>query len=538
MQRRKCSLTMALGLVVLLLCTSGVLAQEPCADVQPESCVTCHSGAGEKNHQAIYDQYSDTSSLELTVDSVTSVDNGAGAFDATMTVTIMKDGAPYIDKDGLPSLDQKRFYAVTYDSATRQYDNSKSFSNPVALGNGQYAVTAKGIAYDLNSSNGIAYAYVGDGALDTEGMTLYTDVSNAGLAFGDVTAYESAATVSGCEKCHGAPYMKHGYRAAAVDGLPDFAACKTCHYDTRNGGHRDWQILVDDPARYAEIHAGAAQTDAEKAQYAYKASVMNDTHMSHAMEFPYPQSMSNCATCHEGKLDMILTDANFKIATCKSCHPVTGPAEGTDSLRAPALTAIIPADMHEGMDLDTEDCQACHSAEADFGPVFSAIHTGYDTEIYADAAGTKYSEVFTTSIDTASLDGNILTFSFSAAKNADITALNAADIVPTVMVGLYGHDTKDFIVAAHGRDADRNRLLEYTAGAEHPRFTTVSAQDGSWEITADLSMWADKIAEGAIKRAEICVMPALKDAEGTTVALNAPSRTFDLAANAFDDGFY
>ena len=30
---------------------------------------------------------------------------------------------------------------------------------------------------------------------------------------------------------------------------------------------------------------------------------MNDTHMSHAMEFPYPMSMSNCNTCHEGKLD-------------------------------------------------------------------------------------------------------------------------------------------------------------------------------------------------------------------------------------------
>jgi hypothetical protein len=43
---------------------------------------------------------------------------------------------------------------------------------------------------------------------------------------------------------------------------------------------------------------------------------MNDVHMSHAMEFPYPQSMSNCVTCHEGKLDKILTDANFKISTC------------------------------------------------------------------------------------------------------------------------------------------------------------------------------------------------------------------------------
>ena len=60
-------------------------------------------------------------------------------------------------------------------------------------------------------------------------------------------------------------------------------------------------------------------------------SLMNDVHMSHAMEFPYPQSMSNCVTCHEGKLDVVLSDANFKIETCKSCHPVTGAvAEGEE----------------------------------------------------------------------------------------------------------------------------------------------------------------------------------------------------------------
>jgi len=33
-------------------------------------------------------------------------------------------------------------------------------------------------------------------------------------------------------------------------------------------------------------------------------------------------------------------------------------------------------------------------------------------------------------------------------------------------------------------------------------------------------------------------MPALEDADGVTLALDAPSRTFDLAANAFDDEFY
>ena len=519
----------------------------PIAAVQPETCVICHNGVGAK-HQAIYDDYADTSSLELTIDSVTSVPAGAGAFDATMTFTIMKNGLPYIDADGLPSLEQKRFYAVTYDSATAMFDNSISFSDPVALGNGQYTATATGITYAPEDSNGQAYAYIAAGLLDTESgghVHMYDDVANAGLAFGDVATYESAANVSGCEKCHGTPYMKHGYRNPVVEELSDFSSCKSCHYDTRTGGHEDWQVLVNDPARYAEIHAGDDLTPEEEAQYAYTANIMNDVHMSHAMEFPYPQSMSNCATCHDGKLDRTLTDANFKLETCQSCHPVAGPEEGTDPHRAPALETIMPHDI------DVGECNDCHSEGGD-DPVFSEIHTGYDEHIYAADDGTRYSEVFSATVDAADFSDNILTIDFSVTKNIDLTELEPADVLPTVLVGLYGYDTKHFIVAAHGRDADDNRLLEFPIDGTttNPRFTVVSASGGSWEVTADLSMWADMIADGTIKRAEISVLPDLRivvgerdsrsngETDDTAFAVNAPSRTFDLGANAFDDDFY
>jgi len=46
------------------------------------------------------------------------------------------------------------------------------------------------------------------------------------------------------------------------------------------------------------------------------------------------------------------------------------------------------------------------------------------------------------------------------------------------------------------------------------------------------------IADGTVKRAEIAVTPRLEDADGTALALNSPSRTFDLRPDAFDDGFY
>ena len=545
MQRRTSLMAVVFALVALLVGTSSVFGQDLPVDVQPESCVICHSGAG-ADHQALYDQYTDVSAFTVTIDSVVSVPNVDPAkFDTTMTFTIKENGAPYVDVAGLPSLRQKTFYAVQYDSATRQFITSKSFpaatATPTATP-GQYTVTATALAFAPEASNAEVYMYIAKDQLMVESVgrghyALYDNMLNIGKAYGDANTYGSAANVSACEKCHGTPYGKHGYRMAKVDGLPDFAACKTCHYDTRNGGHEDWQILVDDPARYAQIHAGSAKTAEEKAKYAYKANIMNDVHMSHAMEFPYPQSMANCATCHEGKLNLILTDANFRGKTCKSCHPVNGPAEGAEANRAPALRAILPSPLHDAMNLDTENCTRCHKGGG--VPAFSEIHSGYDKAIYT-SAGQKYSEAIVVTIDSASMAGNMLTIKFSAAESPDLAGLDVANIVPTVLVGLYGYDTKDFIVSPHERDPNRVRLLEYAVDGKtvNPRFTTVSAAGGSWEVTADLSMWADIIADGTVRRAEIAVMPRLETAGGVRLALNSPSRTFDLRTYAFDDGFY
>ena len=168
--------------------------------------------------------------------------------------------------------------------------------------------------------------------------------------------------------------------------------------------------------------------------------------------------------------------------------------------------------------------------------------------IYADTIGTRYSDVFTVTIDSASFAGNKLNIKFSAAESRISLRLEWRPSHPTVLVGLYGYDTKDYIVGPHERLTDDNgdgkidskdsRALESVVGTAHPRITTVSAAGGKWEVTADLSAWADLIAAKTVKRVEIAVMPALKNADGVTLALNAPSRTFDLAANAFADKFY
>jgi len=531
--------------------------------VQPETCGVCHPDAGEK-HQASYD--------ELYQDGVIIVTDLAYRFTepgtTVVTFKMTKDGAPVSGgsvqnlniyfapyADGKfqfdPPADRLSLKGkLTYDPASGVTTSTLEELDPAADGYFDYT--------NVSGVDGILVVYGYDeqvGSLPARIKQVKYPYA-AILETGAGVDYVSPANNDGCEKCHTDPYLKHGNIYGQVSGDPgtDFYTCKVCHLDNGEGGHLEWQLLVDDPVKAVEwLHSDedlSIFTPEQLELYAYKTTLMNDVHMSHAMEFPYPQSMSNCVTCHEGKLDVVLSDANFKVETCKSCHPVTGaiaegeePAYDTTGL---ALETILP----EGHDL-ASDCASCHKADG-MAPVFSEIHTGYDKVIYADNTGTRYSDVFIVSIDEASLTDNVLTIKFSAAKNAEITELEPADIVPTVMVGLYGWDTKDFIVSPHSRDADSNRLLEFqiVEGATNPRFTVVSAENGSWEVTADLSEWSDMIADGTVKRAEIAVMPLLANVVGEidshengetddmAFAVDSPSRTFDLVANAFDDEFY
>jgi OmcA/MtrC family decaheme c-type cytochrome len=261
------------------------------------------------------------------------------------------------------------------------------------------------------------------------------------------------------------------------------------------------------------------------------------------MEFPYPQSMANCITCHEGKLDMILTEEFFTVETCKTCHPVTGSEEyGTADL---ALNTILPASIHGSLDLETADCTSCHADGSAMGD-FADIHSGYDSTIYT-SDGVKYSDEITASIDGASLSGNTLSIELSATGSAG--SVDSADIVPEVMIGLYGYDTKDFIVNGHDRyDSSGNGVISrsdgdlpkgaYEVGTEHEYFTTVTDDPGSWAVTHDLSEWSDMLNDGTIKRIEIAVLSMADNADGEEVAINAVSRTFDITSNDFDDDYY
>ena len=521
---------------------SGPAGQDLTATAKPESCAICH-GAADAEHQSAYNAYTDATKLAVVVDGVASTANaGASTFTSVLTITIT--GADGLPLTNTALLKQKTFYAQQYDQATKTFTTATNFSwnfnTAVATGTpGQYTLTnaAAKFAVEDPANNGFVYGYVATGTpvVAPKGhYNLYPDVYNFAKAYGTID-YTSTANVSACENCHGKPYRKHGYRMAVVPGVNDFVGCKACHTDQRVGSDHVWQQIVDDPA------AWAAGTDPDTAKYAYVANVMNDTHMSHAMEFDYPQSMSNCNTCHAGHLAEISADAKFTPATCKSCHPVTGNTT-TQVGRAPALQTIMTtkgvAALHTGVDFYTAGPTACNFCHKDggIGKTIGQIHSGFNPKIY-NAAGAKYATNVVATIDSATQTGNVLDVKFSVTEPAGF-GVDLTGMTPTVLISLYGYDTKDFVVSAHNKDDLVNRNLEFVVGgtATHPRFTTVAnvtaTESASFEVTADLSYWASMIADGTITRAEIVVMPTVKI--GTTIiALNAPNKTFDLVGGAF-----
>jgi len=570
-----------------------------------ESCSICHNDQTIRNgdsHQADYDQR-----FQDQVVTVSSLSYTYSATDNSHNVTFVlnRGGLPFDCtqiKTGAPADSLSIAYAE-YDPATRTFNAplplNQLTSSGLSLGS-QATLTYNSVGnicssktFDNNALGQVGDLTLRNGIIELNGrddrqgtlaspsrvqLALYPFASVLKVeATAGTVDYVSAASVAGCEKCHTVPYLKHGYiygriGGVAGDNTTDFYTCKGCHNDNGDGGHFIWQLLVDNPQRAASYEAAGETglTGAETARYAYKKRLMNDVHMSHAMEFAYPQSMANCSTCHEGnRLANTLTDANFTFDTCRSCHPVTG---GTDlasatgsftvdtrtknslNKQAPALASIMPSFVaaHTAALSDPANpanvCNTCHSAAAAFAPVFSAIHTGYDTKIYGDATGTKYSTAISTTIDNVSYADNTNTLSFVVSATGSLgvggQAASSANMVPSVLVGLYGYDTKDYLFGPHESEGSPSkRLLEFSTATPAPsnnstRITVVKGAGASWNVTANLSTWKPWIDNNSVKRVEVAVLPTLRNADNVVVALNAPSKTFNLVTKVAEPAFF
>ena len=540
--------------------------------VSPESCATCHNGTVVRSgasHQAEYSQLFQEG--VVTVSNLTYVfgggnhtvsfklsKNGADLDCTTLTGTVGSLNIGYSEYTAGATPDAGEFTAPdtqtsSTDATLDGYGDRISLKGTVtytAATNTCTSVIADSFGAsntalgDLTLMDGILVVYGEDELVSTgpAGSHLqlakypFAALQKMETAPGAID-YVSDANATGCEKCHQKPYYKHGYIIGDVGqgvGDLDFYTCKICHIDNGKGGHNSWQYSVDDPQ-------GWANGDPETADYTYKTMLMNDVHMSHAMEFPYPQSMRNCDTCHHGKLTETLATANMTLTTCKSCHPVTGGTDLPDGngnfaydTRGMALDTLIPHTFD-----NTTVCADCHKVGG-IAPLFSEIHTGYNPLIYDEATGAKYADGITASIDSVTVSGNTLDIKISAAGT--VGSLAATSITPTIMVSFYGYDTKDFLVSNHTRD-DNNLRMEKTIGTDNALFTEVDGDgttDGTWEVTLDMSAYAATpsipamIADGTIKKAEVAFRPALKNAANNTVGLNAVTKTVDVTADAVD----
>ena len=262
------------------------------ASASAESCGTCHDGVGDE-HQAVYTEYVDPSAYVLVIDNVQNAVNAGAGWDLTIDFSITYMGSPYIDPEGdAPSAGSLSFHPTKYDGGEVEFQQpgnspypSISTANAQSNGDGTYTMI-QNVEYDIDAwTGGAIIGRIAEGELDfpdgpTSHFGVYANLTHDAFEFGELNGnWISAANVEGCEACHGTPYNKHGNVAASVDGAPDFVRCKSCHFDDKVGGHEDWQYMVDDPFGWA--------TDvAPTGDYAYTANLMNDTHMSHAMEFP------------------------------------------------------------------------------------------------------------------------------------------------------------------------------------------------------------------------------------------------------------
>ncbi len=532
-----------------------------------ESCSTCHEGIGD-GHQAIYDQYVDPSDFDLTIVDVQSAIAGGGGFDLTIDFSIALDGMPYVDPVGTaPSVETLSFYPAKYDGGAVEFQQPGfspfpgiSIANALSNGDGTYSLT-QNVEYDITIwTGGAIIGRIANGELDfpdgpTSHFGINQNLSHAAFEFGTLDTWESAANVAGCEKCHGAPYRKHGNIEANIVGAPEFTRCKSCHFDDRVGGHEEWQYMVDDALNWAN----GVDPAPNAASYPYTANLMNDTHMSHAMEFPYPMSMSNCNTCHEGKLDMVISDATFTAETCKSCHVIQGndawPGEAyAQGHRPPPFEYLWATNelqdyraLHQQVLAGPDpDCGICHATNG-LASAFSVYHTGYDDHIYDDT-GTKYAALNTVSIDAITVAGDLLTINFSA---------NNVAIIPEVLVSFYGWDSKNFIVGSHERDGNTacsgyrpGCKMEYTpessGGGANPLFAEDAASiPGAWMVTLDMSalqltktdLIPQMILDGVIKMAEVTITPELV-VDDQDVVLTAAAETFDLGGSMIVDDYF
>ena len=295
-------------------------------------------------------------------------------------------------------------------------------------------------------------------------------------------------------------------------------------------------------------------------------TLINDVHISHATDFPYPQHMNSCVTCHKGKmgdaaLNDVFADAKFKPSNCITCHGV----EGLKGKMAAANYnhAGFISQMDDPATRDSVSCRNCHASgdvQADTGTAgvngggtpFATIHNnGYDPLIYA-SDGTRYASDATaeTPVSLASKSTEPrMTPPPHAGYQVQRDRSEGQHGCEEHQADRHHRPVRLRHQGLHRRRARFRSRRQAESGtcvrsADNPRYTDVTyAGNGSWETQVDLSLWAAMLDSAdpsnpalkpVIRRAEIAVLPELRDASNNVIGLNAPSKTFNFADDEFE----
>jgi hypothetical protein len=506
----------------------------PLTTAAPESCATCHIDAG--SSQSVYSTArtqgtNATSPLLGTIDNVTVTDsgttdtNGNELYDVNATFTF---NDPTVDPT---TLDQKRAMWAVYDPETDTFPDAGSLT--LTATDTGFTISGQ-VTYFFNdgtnagTADGDIYCYFAKtpikGASDGGHVQMYNEVSNIGYKFGTWT-YTSPVDVANCEKCHGTPYLKHGYRGAVATNLDPFVPCKNCHYDTRAGS--DGDVFFGD------------------ATYAYTANVETDVHASHNNEFPYPQSMADCVNCHtydaatapNDKFDMTLSDANFTYANCTTCH---ADVAADNTVVPKPISTIVPAN-HPTVSA-TLDCTLCHGNGA---PTFQQIHPGYDTIKYASLADAVAGTLrYTYSIDNITYDGtaSTLTITWSikdASGNAVTAPLNADPTNGPAFLGLPEDRNNEsegirILVGYYGWGS--NNVADYDNIRKDDIITDSTVDATTGEVTTVFPL-SDKLTTYQATKLDVGIIGVPEVQDGATahmVAVKSVTKNITLADGTLD----
>jgi OmcA/MtrC family decaheme c-type cytochrome len=356
-------------------------------------------------HQKVYNSTEDTSFEAKITDIYSSpTDNKT-----TVTISVTKDGKPYAGS--FPGWEFSFYWTV--------YDNGK-YSGYITPGSPLTIASNNDGTFDITFSPAVEMKpnmifYLGGVRAERKvGPRDYfgeKDYVNAVYVEGDVPAVQ--ADPKGCDNCHMKNLLKHGYistRPIDQNGKErSFLNCVVCH----NNGRPSHDGT---PADALNLN-GDNTTDS---------TLRNTVHAYHVYA-KYPQSMSNCVTCHtDGQLEYVVSNAFKDYDTCQTCHG--------DLLRQDVDNEedyLIKNESVRGFHRNIyTGCYTCHGDEA-VARNYAEIHNGgysfskyyYDTET---KKATRWSERVKYKIDKITYDNESreLTVNWSVLVDGKLYDLN------------------------------------------------------------------------------------------------------------------